>query len=178
MSFLDWPIERTQTSLRTSRRRLFLLNLLLDRFRDAFPEIEYEVMWESTTINAQAWRLGSRRYVRVYGGLARHPALSRFGLSLSLAHEIGHHLGGAPYDPALPHSSKQTQADYWAARFGMPRIWGSRARGATLRGATELIKLHRSLSHDLKESGLDVAPEERYRVMIAGAFGLDPAMKH
>jgi hypothetical protein len=151
---------------------------LLDRFTDVFPDIEYEVLWDSPTINAQAWRLGSDRYVRVYGGLARHPALSKFGLSLALAHETGHHLGGAPYDSALPHISNQTQADYWAARFAMPRIWGSHARGATLRGATELLKLQRSLSYDLKASELDVAPEERYRVMIAGAFGVAPAMEH
>lgn len=177
MSFLDWPFETTQTSLQESRRRLVLLNLLLDRFRNAFPEIDYEVLWESPTINAQAWRLGSSRYVRVYGGLARHSALSKFGLSLSLAHETGHHLGGAPYDSALPHSSDQTQADYWAACFAMPRIWGSRARSATLRGAEELLQLHRSLSYDLKGSELDVAPEERYRVMIAGAFGVPSAVE-
>ena len=137
MSFLDWPVERTHTSLQSSRRRLVLLNLLLGRFSDAFPEIEYEVLWESSTINAQAWRLGSKRYVRVYGGLARHPALSKFGLSLALAHETGHHLGGPPYDPALPHSSNQTQADHWAARFAMPRIWGSRALALRLCGARQ-----------------------------------------
>src|SRR5690348_3328332 len=128
MSFLDWPFERACTSRQTSRRRLLVLKTLLGRFGVEFPEIQYEVLWESTTINAQAWSLGSNRYVRVYGGLARHPALSKYGLSLALAHETGHHLGGAPYDPALPHSSNQTQADYWAARFGMPRMWGRRAR--------------------------------------------------
>jgi hypothetical protein len=170
MSFLDWPVERPHTSRQSSRRRLVVISVLLDRFREAFPEIKYEILWESTTINAQAWRLGSRRYVRVYGGLVRHPALSKYGLSLSLAHETGHHLGGAPYDPALPHSSSQMQADYWAARVAMPRIWGSRAREASLRGATELLQLHRSVSCELKVSELDMAPEERFRVIVAGAL--------
>ena len=173
MSFLDWPIESAHASPQSSRRRLVILNLLIARFRKEFPEIEYDVLWESTTINAQAWTLGSSRYVRVYGGLARHPALSRFGLSLSLAHETGHHLAGAPHDPALPHISHQTRADYWAARYAMPRIWRSRAYVATLRGATELLELHRSLSPELKASELDIAPEERYKAMVAGAFGAD-----
>ena len=86
------------------------------RFGREFPEITYGLLWESPTVNAQAWRLGSARYVRVYGGLVRHQAITKYGLALMLAHETGHHLGGLPRDPAMPWMTWQGQADYWAAK--------------------------------------------------------------
>jgi hypothetical protein len=63
-----------------------VLSDLFKRFRRAFPEVTYELPWESPTINAQAWRLGSAQFVRVYGGLVRHPAITKYGLALILAH--------------------------------------------------------------------------------------------
>ena len=129
------------------RRRLCIMRELLDRFRQAFPNVVYEPVIDLNSVNAQAWRLGASRYVRIFAGLVRQRALSVSGLSLVLAHETGHHLGGPPYDPALPWMSWQGQADYWAASVGMPRVWGSRARRMTLRGAAKLELLHRELHH-------------------------------
>jgi len=123
MCFLDWPTEEVLPSLRSQQHRRRVLLVLFKKFRRAFPEVTYELLWESPTINAQAWRLGSARFVRVYGGLVRHPAITKYGLALMLAHETGHHLGGSPRDPAMPWMTWQGQADYWAASVAMPRIW-------------------------------------------------------
>jgi Zn-dependent protease with chaperone function len=94
MSFLNSPVEEVLPSRRVQQQRQRVVLDLLDKFSRAFPEVIYELRWESPTINAQAWRLGSARYVWVYGGLVRHRAITKYGLALMLAHETGHHLGG------------------------------------------------------------------------------------
>ena len=173
MSFLDWPAEEVLPSRRVQQQRRRVVLDLLDRFGRAFPEITYELLWESSTINAQAWRLGSTRYVRVYGGLVRHQAVTKYGLALMLAHETGHHLGGLPRDPAMPWLTWQGQADYWAARTAMPMIWGPRACGATLRAAREIVELHKMLENQFEEDEPELSPDCRYRILRSGALGQD-----
>ena len=126
MSFLGWPTEENLPSRPRQLRRRSVALALLDEFGGVFPEINYDLLWESPTINAQAWRVGSVRHVRVYGGLVRHAAITRPGLALVVAHETGHHLGGLPRDPEMRWMTWQGQADYWAARTAMPLVFGSR----------------------------------------------------
>ena len=129
MSFLNWPTEETLPSRRAQRQRRRVLSDLFDKFHREFPEVTYELIWDSPTVNAQAWRLGSARYVRVYGGLVRHPTITKYGLALMLAHETGHHLGGLPHDPAMPWMTWQGQADYWAASDGDAEGLGTAREG-------------------------------------------------
>jgi hypothetical protein len=167
MSFLDWPVEDYQPSNRAQRRRRITALRLISQFAGAFQEIEYDLIWEAAVINAQAWRLGGRRCVRVYGGLVRHPSMTVCGLALMLAHETGHHLGGPPLDPDLRWPTWQGQADYWAATVGMPKVFGQNACRLTLKGAKEIVALHRDFSGD----EADVAPDERLAIFRAGALG-------
>lgn len=171
MSFLNWPVEQTQPGQRILLRRKALAVRLLNRFGQAFPEITYELSWDSPSVNAQAWRLGLDRYVRVYGGLVRQPAITKYGLTLMLAHETGHHLGGPPHDPAMPWMSWQGQADYWAASVAMPKIWGARAREATFKAAREIVELHRSLASQLDDDEPDLSADCRYQIFRSGALG-------
>jgi hypothetical protein len=171
MSFLNGPIEQNQISQRVRLRRKALVLRLLDQFGRAFPEITYELFWDSSSVNAQAWRLGPTRYVRVYGGLVRHRAITKYGLTLMLAHETGHHLGGLPHDPAMPWMTWQGQADYWAASIAMPRICGPRACSATLRAAREIVELHEMVVSQLEDDEPDLSPDCRYRIFSSGARG-------
>jgi len=173
MSFLGGPVERNSLSQHSLRRRRKIALNLLDQFGKVFPQITYELFWESTSVNAQAWCLGTARYVRVYGGLVRHEAISKYGLSLMLAHETGHHLGGPPCDPAMPWLTWQGQADYWAARTAMPRVWGPRACGATLRAAREMVELHKLLASQFGDDEPDLSPDCRYSIWCSGAQGKD-----
>jgi hypothetical protein len=138
MSFLDWPIEVEQASCKAGARRKRLAEELIALFAQGFPQITYTLMWDSLLINAQAWRLGEQRHVYLYGGLVRHPAITRAGLALTLAHETGHHLGGEPYDPVMTWMTTEGQSDQWAAVSCMPSLFGSRASSLTLRGAQEI----------------------------------------
>jgi hypothetical protein len=106
--------------------------------------------------------------------LVRHRAITKYGLTLMLAHETGHHLGGPPHDQALPFLSWQGQADYWAARVAMPRIWGrARARGATLRAAREVLELQELFASQLEDDEADLSPNCRYQIWRSGAFEKD-----
>lgn len=134
MSFLHWPIENPQLSRRSQRRRLAVASRLIGQFQRVFPEITYELIWESQLVNAQAWRLGTRRYVRVYGGVARCTKITSSGPALILAHETGHHLAGSPRDPHMQWMTWQGQADFWAASTAMPRVFGSKASEMTFLG--------------------------------------------
>lgn len=146
---------------------------LLVLFGKAFPQISYDLLWQSPTINAQAWRDGSFRHVTVYGGLARCSTLSRSGLALTIAHETGHHLGGLPRDLHMPWMTWQGQADYWAARTAMPLVFGSQARAMTLRGAREILKLHEEVLPLLDADEPDMSAQCRYNIFCAGAVGTE-----
>lgn len=159
--------------------RTSLLLSLLERFSSAFPAIDFCVIWESNYLNAQAIIADHRRGVVVHGGLARHAALSECGLALAIAHEVGHHLGGQPFDRDFPWLSAEGQADYWATRVGMKRAFDKDdALSRSLQGARELVDLYRSFYRpwrNTRRSGVTprrvLAPKSRWLTFRAGALG-------
>ena len=52
--------------------------------------------WSNNTVNASAQQWGRTWIINMYGGLARHAAITQDGFALVACHEISHHLGGAP----------------------------------------------------------------------------------
>jgi hypothetical protein len=170
MTFLDWPIER-KTSGHLDGRLKVIACRLLDRFSRAFADIDYDLFWDSSMINSQAWRQGGRKRVTVYGGLVRHPSLTLSGIALTIAHETGHHLGGRPLDPDLRWPTWQGQADYWAARYGMPVVFGAAATRLTLRGAKQIAALHQEFT--TIDSEADIPASTRIAIFTAGALGKD-----
>lgn len=107
---------------------------LIRRFAAAFPAIRYDLFLETGLVNAQAFRIGALRCVRLYGGLVRHRQVGLAGLAFALAHETGHHLAGPPADRIYPWLSCEAQADRWALATGLPTVFGAR-RGAWLGAA-------------------------------------------
>jgi len=104
------------------QRRKMLALLLINRFSIVFANIEYDLLWDATIINAQAWRSANQKRVTVYGGLARYPSVTASGLALILAHETGHHLGGRPLDPDLRWPTGEGQVDDGVGGDGMPKV--------------------------------------------------------
>jgi hypothetical protein len=83
--------------------------------------------WEDGTVNAYARQMGSTWEVHMFGGLARHEAVSADGFALVLCHELGHHLAGAPKTTrffAKTWASNEGQSDYWASMKCFRRIYG------------------------------------------------------
>lgn len=75
-----------------------------------------ERKWDDGTVNAYAFRRGSKWHVAMFGGLARHPETTQDGFSAVICHEIGHHIGGAPKKGSWMSAwaSNEGQSDYFA----------------------------------------------------------------
>ena len=74
--------------------------------------------WDDGTVNAYAQQEGNDWKISMFGGLARHEAITEDAFALVACHEIGHHLGGAPkkasqWGGAVSWASNEGQADYW-----------------------------------------------------------------
>ncbi|MEK7859177.1 MAG: hypothetical protein AAB320_08555 [Elusimicrobiota bacterium] len=69
--------------------------------------------WDDATVNASANQQGSTWFINMYGGLARHQAISAEGFALVACHEIGHHIGGFPKISGR-WATNEGGADYFA----------------------------------------------------------------
>lgn len=88
-------------------------------------QLEIERKWEDGTVNAYAQRSGNKYKVSMFGGLARHAAVTPDGFAMVVCHEVGHHLGGAPKRSSWWGSSwasNEGQADYWGSTKCMKRV--------------------------------------------------------
>lgn len=170
MTLFDGPREPITTVVNQPTRKRMAIGLLTE-FSRVFPTISYGLDWHSHSINAQAWRIGPRRFVTVYGGLVRHSKINRTVLALAVAHETGHHLGGPPKDPDTKWMSWQGQADYWAASVGMYRIFGPRAAAITLRAAKQFVSFHDELEATLGGDEPDLSSRCRHQIFCAAMAG-------
>jgi len=74
-------------------------------------ELVIDKHWEDGTVNAYASENGNNDVISMFGGLARHPAITPDAFYLVACHEIGHHLGGAPKKGNTQWASNEGQAD-------------------------------------------------------------------
>jgi hypothetical protein len=125
-------------------------DLLLSHFRNGFPNIHYDVLWQTRVVNAQAFHGLKGPSVRLYGGLGRHRRAGKEALALALAHETGHHLGGPPSHPLYKSISSEAQADAWAIKVGLPRLFGPQR-------TKRVVELGRRQLHSILDSWQSVA---------------------
>jgi hypothetical protein len=86
--------------------------------REKGGELHVDRKWDDGTVNASAQRFGSKWVVNMYGGLARHEAISKDGFAMVVCHELGHHIGGLP-------KKKMFWSTTWAANEGQADYFGS-----------------------------------------------------
>lgn len=91
--------------------------------RDHGAELIIFSSWGSNTVNAYAERSYKKIMITIYGGLARHKAITPDGLTAVLCHELGHHFGGFPKKSGNTWSSAEGQSDYYATMKCLRRIW-------------------------------------------------------
>jgi hypothetical protein len=131
---LVWPVD-AHWPLRRAKG-------LIERFRACFPDIYFDMFWETRLMNAQAYIGEKGRSVRLYGGLGRHREVGVEGIAFALAHEVGHHLGGEPHHEFYNTISSEERASEWAEEDGLPIVFGdAAARRYTCYGAAQLEKI-------------------------------------
>ena len=113
---------------------------IIRRFQLCFPDLHYDVDSEVGIANAQAFLEGGRRCIRLYGGLARHRMVGSSGLAIVLAHETGHHLGGAPFLPYYRWLSSEERATEWAHAIGLPTVFGAKETNAVVSRGEEQLR--------------------------------------
>jgi hypothetical protein len=88
-------------------------------------------LWDDATVNASAEQQGGDWIINMYGGLARHPAVTQDGMMLVACHELGHHLGGFPLIGGGGWASNEGAADYFAGLKCLRLTLGDGAPGNT-----------------------------------------------
>lgn len=124
-------------------------NAVLDRIEKIYApivaaqgaQLEIARLWDDDTVNAYASRQDNRYIISMFGGLARHEAVTQDGFALVACHELGHHLGGAPKKPGR-WASNEGQADYYANLKCLHRIFSDpgSARFSRLKGEDSLAE--------------------------------------
>lgn len=92
---------------------------LINVFQKNYPQIEVQGSWDNDTVNAQAMRFDESKLVVIYGGLARERTTTVDSFTVMVCHEIGHHLGGKPYFPAMggaAWAAGEGAADYYSVQ--------------------------------------------------------------
>ncbi len=80
--------------------------------------------WKDGTVNAYAKQFFSWWSVHMFGGLARHEAVTDDAFALVICHEIGHHIGGAPKIGSR-WASNEGQSDYFGTLKCFREVFGS-----------------------------------------------------
>jgi hypothetical protein len=128
-------------------------NALIERFRTHFPNIYYDLYWETRLMNAQAYFGESGRSVRLYGGLGRHRHVGVAGIAYALAHETGHHLGGPPHHEFYTTISSEERANEWAEEIGLPAVFGDRVASCFVRkGVPQLAAVWKKYLGNLQQT--------------------------
>ena len=104
-------------------------NQLLDRLQALYaPEFAQrgatfmiERNWADGTVNAYAYQDGNDWIISMFGGMARHPAMTYDGFAAIACHEVGHHMGGAPKYSRGDWASVEGQSDYYATAKSLKR---------------------------------------------------------
>jgi hypothetical protein len=105
------------------------LNISLLYYNDVFQKTGLPLLlqerWEDPYFGASATKSEIPHVVSVYvrGGLVRVPEMTENILALVLCHELGHVLGGAPYQdiPGSEWTSIEGQADFFASSQCLPK---------------------------------------------------------
>ena len=148
-------------------------NAELQRFQGLYPGIGFSIDWDNDEVNAEARVSGSTRTVTLYGGLVRLATMGPEGIALVLAHEVGHHRGGAPFYPQYPglNLSCEGQADYWGAGPAMRAAYPGDYRAKVEAGADQAFAM---FNHGWE---MDYTPEQEQEWFEAsGRCGHPPVL--
>jgi hypothetical protein len=69
--------------------------------------------WNDDTVNAYAEQAGTSWNVSFFGGLAKHPFMTREGFAMVACHEVGHHVAGYPFYVGQ-WASSEGNSDFYA----------------------------------------------------------------
>lgn len=85
--------------------------------------LQIEMDWSNPYLSAHAQMRGLTSVVSVWGGFLRAPGMSPMILAATLCHELGHVVGGAPYQTIKgAEFSTEGQSDFYSGLYCLPRF--------------------------------------------------------
>ncbi len=131
------PDKQSLQGINPDRRKL--LDVIVADFQKTFAELTFELRLDFRVINAQAIRLGERRCVLIYGGLALHPKLGEDALTFAFLHEVGHHLAEGSRSPYYKPLACECASDVWAITQGAALLQQRSGRRLNVVGAMDQL---------------------------------------
>jgi hypothetical protein len=136
MLFCDRLSEQEMLEGKAANRES-MLEMLLNDFGKAFPDLTFELQLDFAIINAQAMRLQGKPTVIIYGGLGLHPRLGAQSLTFIILHEVGHHLAEGCRSARDRSLACECASDYWAVTVGTDTLFQKSGRRLRMRAALE-----------------------------------------
>ncbi|WP_043699773.1 hypothetical protein, partial [Yoonia vestfoldensis] len=130
-------------------------------FMSVYPDLNYEFNWYDDTINSYSWvdTLTGEPTIYLSGGLARMEGFEIEGLTLAIAHEIGHLMGRPTFENGV---TCEGQADWYGASIVLRSVWfGEEYFRKMDMAIAQMEVLYRYLRRRPKDDlDLDVTPPE------------------
>jgi|JI6StandDraft_1071083.scaffolds.fasta_scaffold75637_2 hypothetical protein len=128
--------------------------IVINKFTKVFDNIKFiDIPNDIKTINAFAD--GSNNTIKIYGGIIFNRYILEEGLELIIAHEVAHLLQIKPYYGPF-NVSCEGQADYWATKEVLRKIYNSTELPRILKGIDQFTDLNicgyaesRACKHDM-----------------------------
>lgn len=111
--------KKTESTFNKINQNVYLLYSNQAKKHNA--KLAVNELWTSKDNNAYAMKLNQNWTITMHGELYRHPYLTHEAYALVVCHEMGHLLGGAPYNANSEKTSVEGQADLWAIGSCFPR---------------------------------------------------------
>lgn len=122
--------RRTEVDEKTFNKTLDLVSKTFAPVVANFgAKLEIRGDWGRSTVNGEADREGKTWVVNMYGGLARLPGITPENFLFMTCHELGHHIAGFPFYPDAGWPSAESEADYFATRVCLKKIWKDDVEG-------------------------------------------------
>lgn len=127
-----WIGEHTKSKSMTEQQFTQIIGEIETLFRPVVAaqggKLRFLNAWSNGTVNAFANRENGEWQVYMFGGLARHDAVTPDALALIACHELGHHLGGRPtMKNNSDWASVEGQSDYFSTAKCLKKIWKGKA---------------------------------------------------
>jgi len=134
--------------------------------------LEMRRAWEDGTVNAWTTREGKTWIVQMYGGLARHAAVTPDAFRIVVCHELGHQLGGYPfkrdYSGKIRWASAEGQSDYYATSKCMRRLFKNDSNVQIVSRMKKAKEVHPKVDAMCKKSFEDA---DDYAICVRSAMG-------
>jgi len=94
-------------------------------FQQRNQRLRVKKLWSNSQVNAVAYIENGTAVIEIWGGLARHSAVTADAVTLVTCHEIGHHIGGAPKysDNNGSWAAVEGQSDYFATMKCLRKVF-------------------------------------------------------